>query len=1118
VSNSAIVIRLELDDANFRGTITGALGDLRLFDRRLREGDRALDRHSDAHRRWGRTLRDSIIVLGLARHALENVNALLFAMPMAIIRSNAQLEKMNTLMIGLSSVTGGFAEAQEDATKSMDFLFDMARRSPFEIAALTDSFVKFKAAGLDPLGGLFQGLVDSVAKFGGTAESLKRASVAIQQMSGKGVISMEELRQQLGEAVPDAMQVMARSMGVTMAELVDVVSTGTLEAKNALTAMGRQMNIENSGAALMMSETWDGLINRMKTSFTMAAKVIGEAGFFDAAKGQLSFFVEDFMQNPAFFQAMQTLGEAMTSTINSVASVIESMYKYRDVIVDVTKYAAAFWLVMKVKNNWTSLVGGFTAVRGAMTSTVGGFRSMRTEMTRVGERIRIINGFNRNFNTNARIQSVVLAQLTVVANRAAAAFTRLWTAMGGWIGVAMIAVPAILFGMDRIKDKAYETAKAIDTINPSFMTKDQTDALEQQLGLYKELKAQLDAMPQPELPTGSFASDPDGFKKYKEDMGRYMDLRRKVAKFESELFKDTSTQATQDLINAAREEHRSNNLDSFERTLENLATGQLRELRNATKKELQEAIDGRGAKTDEQFLAQRKAVEGKQLAGTAAFYDEQYALQVAIVEKNRNLQTEAGKNEVIDAQERMERIKQIKEKALNVFNGDLGEVETIENKKNAVALDSFEKFLLSKRKIAAKYDAKAEEENTYLAEFEAMNAMGSFGKLTAAQIGLARREMDALWESRKRFDAQNAETKAFADAMERIDQLTGMVNSKFAQRENSNPLLRDAIEAEKLKAKLAEVGEELDKLNNKEGKEQGLARLAELGRQIDINARAATVTQIKSATDAMNTELLPEMKRVEAQYDKLRAQALAWKAANDELTPEQLQAFADYMDAISRKMADDMKTPMQELLTQWGDGTAQMQNLWTNTMTSFVDTLTDGLMEGKLELSSFVEEFARMIIKMQMQKAAAGIVMGLGSMFAGGGAAMTADGYGVSPGGVAFANGGIMTNKGSLALKAYSNGGIANKPQLALYGEGRQPEAYVPLPDGRTIPVTMSGGGGTNAAPSVTVNLLNQSGESMEAEAGQPSFDGERYVLDIVLSGASRPGNFRSGLKSALTK
>jgi tape measure domain-containing protein len=52
-----------------------------------------------------------------------------------------------------------------------------------------------------------------------------------------------------------------------------------------------------------------------------------------------------------------------------------------------------------------------------------------------------------------------------------------------------------------------------------------------------------------------------------------------------------------------------------------------------------------------------------------------------------------------------------------------------------------------------------------------------------------------------------------------------------------------------------------------------------------------------------------------------------------------------------------------------------------------------------------------------------------------------------------FANGGIMTEAGPVNL--YSNGGIANSPQLAIFGEGRQNEAFVPLPDGRTIPVTL---------------------------------------------------------------
>jgi tape measure domain-containing protein len=59
--------------------------------------------------------------------------------------------------------------------------------------------------------------------------------------------------------------------------------------------------------------------------------------------------------------------------------------------------------------------------------------------------------------------------------------------------------------------------------------------------------------------------------------------------------------------------------------------------------------------------------------------------------------------------------------------------------------------------------------------------------------------------------------------------------------------------------------------------------------------------------------------------------------------------------------------------------------------------------------------------------------------------------------GFGFANGGVMTSSGPAPLKKYSQGGIANRPQLALYGEGSKPEAYVPLPDGRRIPVALQG-------------------------------------------------------------
>ena len=53
---------------------------------------------------------------------------------------------------------------------------------------------------------------------------------------------------------------------------------------------------------------------------------------------------------------------------------------------------------------------------------------------------------------------------------------------------------------------------------------------------------------------------------------------------------------------------------------------------------------------------------------------------------------------------------------------------------------------------------------------------------------------------------------------------------------------------------------------------------------------------------------------------------------------------------------------------------------------------------------------------------------------------------------VGFADGGIMTSAGAVDLM---RGGIANDAHLAVFGEGRTPEAFVPLPDGRRIPVDL---------------------------------------------------------------
>ena len=63
-----------------------------------------------------------------------------------------------------------------------------------------------------------------------------------------------------------------------------------------------------------------------------------------------------------------------------------------------------------------------------------------------------------------------------------------------------------------------------------------------------------------------------------------------------------------------------------------------------------------------------------------------------------------------------------------------------------------------------------------------------------------------------------------------------------------------------------------------------------------------------------------------------------------------------------------------------------------------------------------------------------------------------------------------MTSMGPLPLRRYASGGVTDRPQLAMFGEGSKPEAYVPLPDGRSIPavVSLKGMAGGNNVSSQT--------------------------------------------------
>ena len=177
------------------------------------------------------------------------------------------------------------------------------------------------------------------------------------------------------------------------------------------------------------------------------------------------------------------------------------------------------------------------------------------------------------------------------------------------------------------------------------------------------------------------------------------------------------------------------------------------------------------------------------------------------------------------------------------------------------------------------------------------------------------------------------------------------------------------------------------------------------------------------------------------------------------------------LDAATKKQQESSKsfgTQFKESFKQAYDSATNLGANLASIATNGIDGLTNAIVEfattGKASFKEFaasvLKDLSAMLIKFAIFKA-------IGALF---------------PGLTGFANGGIMTGDGPMPLKTYARGGIANSPQLAMFGEGSKPEAYVPLPDGRRIPVAMQGGGG--GGTSVVVNV-DAKGTSVQGNSGQ---------------------------------
>ncbi len=229
----------------------------------------------------------------------------------------------------LKIVTG----STEAANAELAWAEQTANKLGFRIADVTKTYVGFSAAAKgtrlegDGQRHVFESITRAAAAYGLTNDQLKGSMLAVQQMIGKGTVSAEELRGQLGERLPGAVQIAARAMNITTKELFKMMEQGELTSDVFLAKFANQLDKEIPKGA----RSANAAFNEFLSQLDKAKLAISKGGLFEGlAAGAKSVAT-----------AMQSMADS--GTLAGIGNSIGGVLKLLGENIELLKTAAIAW-------------------------------------------------------------------------------------------------------------------------------------------------------------------------------------------------------------------------------------------------------------------------------------------------------------------------------------------------------------------------------------------------------------------------------------------------------------------------------------------------------------------------------------------------------------------------------------------------------------------------------------------------------------------------------------------------------------------------------------------------------------------------------------------------------
>jgi tape measure domain-containing protein len=185
----------------------------------------------------------------------------------------------NSVRNALNFIQGG---AQQGG-QAFEFLRDLSERLGLELVSTANAFKLFSASA--QLGGIsadqtkeiFTSVAEATTALGLSADDTQGVFLALSQIISKGTVQAEELRGQIGERLPGAFELAAKSMGVTTKELNKLLEGGKVVAKDFLPGFAATLKETFGGALPQAVNGARANLNRLSNLFTEFKVSVGDS-------------------------------------------------------------------------------------------------------------------------------------------------------------------------------------------------------------------------------------------------------------------------------------------------------------------------------------------------------------------------------------------------------------------------------------------------------------------------------------------------------------------------------------------------------------------------------------------------------------------------------------------------------------------------------------------------------------------------------------------------------------------------------------------------------------------------------------------------------------------------